>query len=160
MELKELRKEKNLTQAEASAFVGIPLRTYKNYENDPSKQGSIKYVYMKEKLESYGFIDEENGILSLDMIIETCKKIMPQYEVEYCYLFGSYAKDEANEKSDVDLLVATPATGLKFFGLAERLRKELKKKVDLLDLRQLENNMELLNEILKNGIRIYEKTEG
>lgn len=160
MELKDLRKEKKLTQAEASAFVGIPLRTYKNYENDPAKQGSIKYVYMKEKLESYGFIDEENGILSLDMITEACKKIMPQYEVEYCYLFGSYAKDEANEKSDVDLLVATPATGLKFFGLAERLREELKKKVDLLDLRQLENNMELLNEILKNGIRIYEKTEG
>ena len=43
MTLRELRKDKGLTQAEAASYVGIPLRTYINYENDITKQDSIKY---------------------------------------------------------------------------------------------------------------------
>lgn len=46
-------------------------------------------------------------------------------------------------------------TGLQYFGLAERLREELHKKIDLLDPKQLLNNEQLLNEVLKEGIRIY-----
>lgn len=37
----------------------------------------------------------------------------------------------------------------------EELREELKKKVDLLDVLQLNNNQKLLQEILKDGIKIY-----
>ncbi|NLP48434.1 MAG: helix-turn-helix domain-containing protein [Clostridiales bacterium] len=159
MSLKELRKSKNLTQKEASAITGIPLRTYKNYENDSAKEGTIKYNYMCETLEAHGLIDEEHGILSREAIESACQKVLSEYDVEYCYLFGSYANETANEKSDVDLLISTSVTGLKFFGLAERLREELKKKVDLLDLRQLENNPELINEILRDGIKIYEKAK-
>ena len=36
--IKELRKAAGLTQADVSALVGIPLRTYVNYENDPEKR--------------------------------------------------------------------------------------------------------------------------
>jgi len=75
--------------------------------------------------------------------------------VEYCYLFGSYAKGKATEKSDVDLLVAMPVDGMKFFELIEMLREQLKKKIDLLDITQLDNNPTLVQEILKNGIKIY-----
>lgn len=46
----------------------------------------------------------------------------------FCYLFGSYAKNTANELSDVDLLVSTKITGMAFFGLAEKLREALHKK--------------------------------
>ncbi len=44
-----------------------------------------------------------------------------------------------------------------FFGLAERLRESLHKKVDLLNIEQLTNNQVLLNEILNSGIKIYGK---
>jgi predicted nucleotidyltransferase len=81
--------------------------------------------------------------------------VLDEYSVKYCILFGSYAKGSANEKSDVDLVISTEVTGLRFFGIAERLRRELHKKVDLLDLRQLNNNAELLDEILKDGVKIY-----
>ena len=63
MTLRELRKNKGITQKQAADFVGMPLRTYSNYENDVKKQSSIKYKYILEKLYSYGYIDEENGIL-------------------------------------------------------------------------------------------------
>ena len=43
MTLKELRKSKKLTQAKCAEHLGIPLRTYRNYENDGDKAGSIKY---------------------------------------------------------------------------------------------------------------------
>ena len=82
--------------------------------------------------------------------------MLENYDVEYCYLFGSYARGTATELSDVDLIVSTSITGLKFYGLVERLRVNLNKKVDVLDINQLVNNKDLLNEILKDGIKIYE----
>lgn len=155
MTLRELRKNKGITQQEAANFLGVPLRTYSNYENDIKKQTSIKYIYMLEKLYTYGYVDEENGILTLDEIKKVCVEVFSKYSVEYCYLFGSYAKGKAKATSDVDLLVCTNLSGLKFYGLVEELREALKKKVDVLDQKQLIDNFELTNEILKDGIKIY-----
>ena len=149
MTIKELRTSMNLTQVQVSKITNIPLRTYKIYENDQSKIGTIKYNYIVNTLKEYGYIDENHGVLTLEQIKEKCIKVLKTYDVEYCYLFGSYARGEAIEKSDVDLLVSTSITGLKFYGLVERLRNNLNKKVDVLDINQLVNNKELLNEILK-----------
>ena len=157
MNIKELRKAKKLTQLQASELTGIPLRTYKEYENSESKVGTIKYNYILDRLNSYGVIDETHGVLALEDIINACTEIFTQYDVEYAFLFGSYAKNEATCESDVDLLISTSVTGLKFYGIAEQLRERLHKKVDLLDFRQVNNNDELLNNILKYGVRIYEK---
>ena len=90
-----------------------------------------------------------------DVYDEEAAKALAEYSVDYCYLFGSYAKGTASEQSDVDLLVSMPVDGLKFFELLERLREGLKKKVDLLDTAQLRNNEILVQEILKDGIKIY-----
>ena len=155
MTLRELRKNKGITQRQAASFLGIPLRTYSNYETDPKKQTSIKYKYMMEKLFTYGYIDEENGLLTVDEIKEICISVLSHYPVEYCYLFGSYAKGKATPVSDVDLLVCTTVSGLQFYGLIEELRESLKKKVDVLNQKQIANNFNLTNEILKDGIKIY-----
>ena len=155
MTLKELRKSKGLTQLEAASYLGVPLRTYVNYENDSIKQGTIKYNYMFDMLTSYGYLDEQTGILTIDKIKAICVEVFQSYEVEYCYLFGSYAKGKATEKSDVDLLIATPLSGLQFFEMVEALRERLCKKVDALHQTQLNNNLVLTQEILKDGIKIY-----
>jgi predicted nucleotidyltransferase/DNA-binding XRE family transcriptional regulator len=155
--IKNLRKQKGLTQQEASKLSGVPLRTFKNYENDSSKVGTIKYNHIIETLEQYGYIDEEHGVLTLENIQRIVTSILQQYDVDYCYLFGSYARSEAREDSDVDLLVSTSVTGLAFFGLIEKLREALHKKVDLLTLPTLHDNDELVKDILKEGVKIYEK---
>ena len=54
----------------------------------------------------------------------------------------------------------TALEGLKFYGMVEKLRTALHKKVDVLSLEQLKDNLELTDEILKNGIRIYPGTSG
>lgn len=155
MTLKELRLSKKLTQIQVANMVGISLRSYKQYENEDSKRNTIKYDYIINELSKFGYVDEDHGILELETIKEVVSNVLSEYDVEYCYLFGSYAKNNANDKSDVDLLVCTKVTGMAFFGLAEKLRESLHKKVDLLNVEQLTNNQNLLSEILKDGIKIY-----
>lgn len=153
--LKKIRKSKGLTQAEAAAGIGISLRSYISYENDPQKAGTPKYRFLLSEVEQMNRLDEEHGILTLQEIRENCASVFHSIPVDYCILFGSYAKEKASETSDVDLLVSTNVTGLRYYELAERLRETLHKNVDLLDLKQLINNESLLNEILRDGIRIY-----
>ena len=157
MTLKELRLSKCLTQSQVADLVGISLRSYKEYENDESKINTIKYNYIYNELSKKDYIDEEHGILKIDNIKKIVSEIFSTADVSFCYLFGSYAKNTANELSDVDLLVSTQITGMAFFGLAEKLREALHKKVDLLNIDQLTNNQALINEILRDGIKIYDK---
>lgn len=153
--IKELRIKMQLTQQQVADYVGMSIRSYKSYENDPKKEDTIKYNYIMDRLRTMNVIDEEHGVLEIDDIIEKCNKVFSNYPVHYCILFGSYAKGKANGKSDLDFLISSDVKGLQFFGMAEELREALNKKVDLLDISQLKNNIELTNEILKDGIRIY-----
>ena len=153
--IKELRTEKKLTQQQAAEILGISLRSYKSYENDAAKVGTLKYNYILDKLNAINPIDEEHGILDLEYIKEKCESVFAEYPIHYCVLFGSYAKGKAVETSDVDLLVSSDVKGLKFYGMVEKLRTSLHKKVDVLSLDQLKDNLELTDEILKDGIRIY-----
>ena len=155
MTLKELRISKNLTQKQVADMVGISLRSYKQYENEDGKKDTIKYKYIYDQLNRFGYIDENTGVLNLETIKKIVSEVFELYPVEYCYLFGSYSTNEAKEDSDVDLLVSTQVTGMDFFGLAETLRERLHKKVDLLNTEQLTNNIILLDEVLKKGIKIY-----
>ena len=155
MTLKELRKQKKLTQIECAKYLDIPVRTYQNYENDATKADSMKYTFMLQKLQEYGFVDETHGVLSIEQIAEICKNIFADFDIEYCYLFGSYAKGKATETSDVDLLVSTSISGMGFYDLVEAIREGIKKKVDVLNREQLNENPDLINEILKDGVKIY-----
>jgi len=154
-DLKNLRIEKKMTQQEVADLVGISLRSYKSYENDENKEDTIKYNYIMEQLNKVNFVDEEHGVLTVEDITKKCAKVLSQYDVKFCYLFGSYAKGNETPVSDVDLLISANVKGLKFYGLVEELRVALRKKVDVLDINQLRDNLELTEEILKDGLKIY-----
>lgn len=153
--LKDLRISRNLTQRQAAEKTGISLRSYIAYENDPTKENTIKYRFLLQEIENVNVLDEEHGILQMEDIRHKCEAVFADYPVEFCYLFGSYAKGTPSETSDVDLLISTEVKGLRFYELTEKLRESLKKKVDLLDLKQLAGNEELLHELLKDGVKIY-----
>ena len=157
MTLRELRKNKGITQQEAANFLGVPLRTYSNYENDIKKQTSIKYIYMLEKLYTYGYVDEENGILTLDEIKKVCVEVFSKYSVEYCYLFGSYAKGEAGPESDVDLLIekGKPMSLLKLSGMRQQCQEALNRSVDMVTTSGMEDAFQ--KEIAGTEILIYEE---
>lgn len=158
MKLKELRKQYGLSQLQASTFVGVPIRTYRRYETNEDYGDALKRKIFINIINERFEITEEKGLLSIDKIRNIVTNLLnEEYEgqVDFCYLFGSYAKGTPKETSDVDLYVSTSLTGLKFVGLIERLRQVLHKKVDLIRSSELANNVDLLNEIMKEGIKIY-----
>ena len=153
--LKDIRKNSGLTQVEAAKLLGISRRTYINYESGASSLSEVKENVYKEMLHSATKIDETHGILTLKQIKDACSNVFKDFDVKYCILFGSYAKNKAKPTSDVDLLIEGNIDGLKYFEFLELLRERLKKNVDVLDKAQLLKNEVLLNDILKDGIKIY-----
>ena len=58
--------------------------------------------------------------------------LMARYPIEYLALFGSFARGEATEQSDVDILVEFNGNiGWQFLTLADELEQLLGLKVDL-----------------------------
>ena len=156
MTLKELRVSYGITQKEAANCINVPLRTYTRYESKDDFN-DLKYIKMMELLKDNYEITEEKGILSVEAIKEIVSNIFEEYKelIDICYLFGSYAKGYAKDNSDVDLCINTSLTGLRFVGLVEKLHQALKKNVDVIRFQDLNNNLELINEIMKDGIKIY-----
>ena len=144
--LKQLRLSKKLTQQEAATILGVSLRSYKEYENNEVKVGTLKYRSMVSELEKHVVLDEEHGILTLDEIKQGCKAVLDEYDVKYCILFGSYAKGKATEKSDVDLLISAK----KLYN--EKKYKESLEKVNLF----LELSVEKRDEALFLQGQLYE----
>lgn len=128
MTLKEIRLQKGLTQEQAARLLGVSRRTYLNYEMGKIDESSLKYKYILNELLKVNLIDEEHGILTLEQIKTICEDVFKKYSVDYCYLFGSYAKGKALENSDVDLLISMANDGMNYFELIETLREKLKKK--------------------------------
>ena len=160
MTLREIRKQANLTQAQAAERLGVSLRSYKTYEADQSKADTFKYRYMADRLASETLVDEDHGILTIGDIEKACSEVFTQYPITWCYLFGSYAKGTATEKSDVDLAVSDSVDGLRFFGMVDALKTSLRKNVDVLTPEQLSKNPKLLNEVMQDGVKVYGKREG
>ena len=158
MSLKEIRESYGLSQVEAASIVGVPVRTFRRYELNEQYGSSFKRTMFINLLKDKFEITEEKGLLNIEKIKQIVSELFDsQYPglIDFCYLFGSYAKGLAKDNSDVDLYVSTSLMGLRFVGLIERLRQALHKKVDLVRNSELESNIELVNEILKDGVKIY-----
>ena len=154
MTLKELRKEKELSQLEASKIANVSLRTYIYYEKDINKVNTNTYKFIFDSLDKYNQIDEEHGVIPFNKIVEKLMPILTKHNINLCYIFGSYAKGTATESSDIDILIDTDITGLEFFNLIEELRITLKKKIDLLRLKDITPDNPISLNILKYGKRI------
>lgn len=152
--LKQIRTMKKVTQEEAAKYLKISRRTYQTYES-LEKSENDKYQYYCDKLSNLNKIDEDHGVLTIEEIRNGVNSVFKNYNINFCYLFGSYAKNEAYDKSDIDLLIDTDVTGLDFYGLIEDLRSTLNKRIDLLNINQIVNNKDLLREIMKTGVKIY-----
>ncbi len=81
-----------------------------------------------------------NEIVITDKVytIEEIKKItyniFKEFSVKRAYIFGSYAREEANLKSDIDIIIikSNDFSFLQFSALANSLMQALQKEIDLI----------------------------
>ncbi|KIM09311.1 MAG: DNA polymerase III subunit beta [Sulfurovum sp. PC08-66] len=75
---------------------------------------------------------QHNKQTILDYLSSHMQEFKAKYGIEKIGLFGSYARDEATDESDIDLYVHTnKKTFMAVAGLWVQIEKELNKKVDL-----------------------------
>lgn len=82
-------------------------------------------------------------IQEIKMLIQKNKLyLVNKYNLKSIALFGSITRNEANEKSDVDILVDfEKPIGLEFILLADELEKILDAKIDLVTLKAIKPKM-------------------
>ena len=98
---------------------------------------------------------DKDTIYTTEQIRAILSPIFQTYHVQSAILFGSYAKDTPQEKSDIDILVDSGLHGLAFYGLLEDVVMSLDKPIDLIDRSEIIPDSEIDNEIRRNGVLIY-----
>ena len=94
-------------------------------------------------------------IYTLAELQSTLDPVFRQYGVKKAVLFGSYAKGNATEGSDVDLYVDSGLRGLAFFGLLDGVASALEVPVDLIGASQVDHGSRIEDEIARSGVLIY-----
>ncbi len=97
-----------------------------------------------------------NRILSLQEIADIVKPIAEKYGVEEIYLFGSYARGEASQDSDLDFLVFGGSLFklTRIFSLAEDLRKAFGKDVDVFEIHEVNVGSEFYQNIMEERLKV------
>ncbi len=93
-----------------------------------NRQGYIKELIRND-------VRGSGNVLNIDSIRTLLMPVIKKYDIKCMYLFGSYARGEANEDSDVDILIDDyNGKGLmSFLQLQEAMKKQIGKEVDLVE---------------------------
>lgn len=98
-------------------------------------------------------------IYTIEEIKEIIEKILEDQPVYQVILFGSYAKNEANKNSDIDIIIDTKEQlrGFAFLKLICMLEEKLQKQIDGFEKYEIIQNSKIDEEIKRTGVVIYEK---
>ena len=98
----------------------------------------------------------KQNICSREELISAIETLLRKYKAEKAILFGSYAREEADEESDIDLMVIGGSSfkPTDIFSLAEELYRSLGKDVDVYELCEIDQNSDFYRTILREGVPI------
>ena len=105
-------------------------------------------------------------IYTLDEIRKRVEPVARKYQLRAVYLFGSYARNEATETSDVDILIDRHGSKIRGMfdmgGLYNDLRASIGKEIDLVTTQTLEQQSTqqrtpwFVENLHREMIRLYE----
>ena len=93
----------------------------------------------------------EGSVITLENITALVKPLTKKYHVKEMYLFGSYARGEADENSDLDFLVFG-GEGFKLTSILALGGEVLKKKVDIFEIREVNQDSEFYRTIMREKV--------
>ena len=95
-------------------------------------------------------------IMTVDEISFVVKPLAEEYCIKEVYLFGSYARNEATEESDVDILVfgGDHFKLTRIFAFAEELRNKLEKEVDVFEINEINLESDFYKNIMKERVLV------
>ena len=98
-------------------------------------------------------------IYTINEIKDLLNEILKQTDVERAILFGSYAKNNQNKTSDIDILIDSKGKikGLKFYALIDMIKETFDKDVDVIEKTEVDEGSEIDREIEQTGVVVYEK---
>lgn len=98
-------------------------------------------------------------MLTIEEIKERVRPICEHYKIDRMWLFGSYARGEADEQSDVDLCIeGGEFHGWDWGGVYGELEDTLGLSLDLVDRESLSRRF--LRNIKADEVLVYEKQSG
>lgn len=97
-----------------------------------------------------------NTIYTIDKIKDIVKPIADKYNVQSIYLFGSYARGEATENSDLDFLVFGGGNFklTNIFALAEDLRSAFQRRVDVFEISEINTDSDFYSVIMNERLNV------
>lgn len=98
-------------------------------------------------------------IYTIDELKLILQEILKNFAVKKAILFGSYAKNTPNAKSDIDLVIDSEGKllNINFYGLLEDLVQKLEKNIDLFEISEIQKDSRIYRDIENEGVVIYEK---
>ena len=98
----------------------------------------------------------DKNVVILENITYLVRPLAEKYKVKEIYLFGSYARGEADENSDMDFLVIG-GKGFKLtqiFALGEELLDTFNKKVDVFEINEINQDSDFYRTVMKEKVLI------
>lgn len=98
----------------------------------------------------------QTSVFTMEQIAAAVKPLADKYRVKEIYLFGSYARGEADENSNLDFLVfgGEMFRRTMIFALAEELREVLKKNVDVFEITEVNPDSNFYQTIMKEKVLV------
>lgn len=95
-------------------------------------------------------------VLTADELMRIIKSLLIKYHAQAAILFGSYARNEADAVSDIDVVVIGGAAfePTNVFSLADDLHRMTQKAVDVYELCEIDQDSDFYRTILREGVRI------
>ncbi len=95
-------------------------------------------------------------ILTVQEIKNVVRPLAKKYNMEAVYLFGSYARGEAEENSDLDFLVlcGRHCEPKMVFALQEELYQSFGKPIDAFEICEIDQNSEFYKTIQKERVLV------
>ena len=90
----------------------------------------------------------------IDLLLKDSSYLQSEFGIRTLKIFGSMARGEATDKSDVDIYVEMPPTALKIIDLKEYLQNLLGRKIDIVRSHSHLDSF-LKQEIIKDGLTIF-----